>query len=137
MLSPKRTKFRKYQKGTTGGIKPNLTQLKFGDYGLKALESGSITGRTIEAVRRAMTRKFKRSGKIWIRAFPDIPVTRKPLEVRMGKGKGAPSFFICRVQAGEILFEMSGVGLQLAKQAASLAEYKLPLKTEFISHKSV
>ena len=137
MLSPKRTKFRKYQKGTIGGVKPNMTQLKFGDYGLKALQSGCINATTIEAVRRAMTRKFKRSGKIWIRIFPDIPVTRKPLEVRMGKGKGAPSFFMCRIQAGEILFEMSGVNLQLAKQAASLAEYKLPIKTEFISHKSI
>lgn len=132
MLSPKRTKFRKYQKGTIGGIKSNITTLKFGKYGLKALESGKITAKTIEAVRRAITRKFKRSGKVWIKIFPDIPVTQKPLEVRMGKGKGAPSFWICRIQAGQILFEMDGVPLQLATQAAKLADYKLPFKTELV-----
>lgn len=132
MLSPKRTKFRKYQKGTIGGIKPNTITLKFGKYGLKALESGKITARTIEAVRRAITRKFKKSGKLWIKIFPDIPVTQKPLEVRMGKGKGAPSFWICRIQAGQVLFEMDGVSSQLAFQAAKLAAYKLPIKTELV-----
>lgn len=132
MLSPKRTKFRKYQKGTIGGIKSNTTKLEFGKYGVKALEQGRITARTIEAVRRVMTRKFKRSGQIWIRIFPDIPVTEKPLEVRMGKGKGAPSFWICRIQPGQILFEMDGISLTLAKQAALLADHKLPLKSKLV-----
>ncbi len=132
MLSPKRTKFRKYQKGNTGGIKSNTTTLQFGQYGLKALESGKITAKTIEAVRRAITRKFKKSGKVWIKIFPDIPVTQKPLEVRMGKGKGAPSFWICRIQAGQVLFEMDGVSSQLVAQAAKLADYKLPIKTELV-----
>ncbi len=132
MLSPKRTKFRKYQKGNTGKIKCNLTTLNFGKYGLKSLQPGRITAKTIEAVRRAITRKFKKSGKIWIKIFPDIPVTQKPLEVRMGKGKGTPSFWICRIQAGQILFEMDGISLQLAKQAANLAAHKLPIKTELV-----
>ena len=133
MLSPKRTKFRKYQKGSTGGIKSNTTKLEFGQYGVKALEQGRITARTIEAVRRVMTRKFKRSGQIWIRIFPDIPVTEKPLEVRMGKGKGAPSFWICRIKPGQILFEMDGISLTLAKQAALLADHKLPLKSKLVT----
>ena len=133
MLSPKRTKFRKYQKGTIGGIKSNTTKLEFGQYGIKALEEGRITARTIEAVRRVMTRKFKRSGQIWVRIFPDIPVTEKPLEVRMGKGKGAPSFWICRIKPGQILFEMDGVSLTLAKQAALLADHKLPLKSKLVT----
>ncbi len=133
MLAPKRTKFRKYQKGCIGGIKSNTTQLHFGKYGLKALESGRITAKNIEAIRRAMTRKFKRGGKIWIRIFPDIPVSEKPLEVRMGKGKGTPSFWIYRIKAGEILFEMDGVSLQLAKQAATLACSKLGIKNEFVT----
>ena len=132
MLSPKRTKFRKYQKGRIGDIQPNNTQLQIGKYGLKTLQAGRITAKTIEAVRRTMTRKFKRSGKIWIKIFPDIPVTAKPAEVRMGKGKGAPSYWICRVEAGEILFEMDGIPLQLAKQAAMLAHHKLPIPTKFI-----
>lgn len=132
MLNPKRTKFRKYQKGRCKGIKPNTTVLYFGKYGLKSLNSGRITAKTIEAVRRVMTRKFKRSGQIWIRIFPDIPVTLKPAEVRMGKGKGSPSFWISRIQSGQILFEMDGIPLQLAKQAAILAAYKLPVKTKFV-----
>ena len=134
MLSPKRTKFRKYQKGTIGGIKSNITKLEFGKYGVKALQQGRISARTIEAVRRVMTRKFKRVGQIWIRLFPDISITEKPLEVRMGKGKGAPSFWICRVQPGQILFEMDGISFTLAKQAAILADHKLPIKTKFISY---
>ena len=134
MLSPKRTKFRKYQKGTIGGIKSNITKLEFGKYGVKALQQGRISARTIEAVRRVMTRKFKRAGQIWIRLFPDISITEKPLEVRMGKGKGAPSFWICRVQPGQILFEMDGISFTLAKQAAVLADHKLPIKTKFISY---
>lgn len=133
MLQPKRTKYRKYQKGRIKGIKPNTTELKFGRYGLKSLETGRITARTLEAVRRVLTRKFKRTGQIWIRIFPDIAVSSKPAEVRMGKGKGSPEYWICRVQKGQILFEMDGISSQLAQQAAILAYYKLPLKTKFIS----
>ena len=132
MLLPKRTKFRKYQKGRIRGIKPNTPQLQFGQYGIKALDSGRIPARTLEAVRRVITRKFKRTGQIWIRIFPDIPVSAKPAEVRMGKGKGSPSFWVARVQRGQILFEMDGISPQLAKQAANLAYYKLPIKTKFI-----
>lgn len=131
MLCPKRSKFRKYQKGRISGIKPNINQLVFGKYGLKSLETGRIPSRTLEAVRRVLTRKFKRTGQIWIRIFPDIAVSSKPAEVRMGKGKGAPSYWVCRVQKGQILFEMDGIPIQLAKQAAALAYYKLPLKTKF------
>jgi large subunit ribosomal protein L16 len=133
MLSPKRTKYRKQQKGRIGGVKSNTTQLQFGRYGLKSLTHGRITSQTMEAVRRALTRKFKRSGQIWIRIYPDIPVTSKPSEVRMGKGKGAPSSWICRVKAGQILFEMDGVSLTLARQAALLAFHKLPVRTTFVS----
>ena len=134
MLSPKRTKYRKQQKGRVGGIKPNNTQLQFGRYGLKSLGSGRITSQTIEAVRRAITRQFKRSGQVWIRVYPDIPVTSKPSEVRMGKGKGAPSYWVCRIQSGQILYEMDGVSQTLAKQAALLAFHKLPFKTAFVSN---
>lgn len=133
MLQPKRTKYRKYQKGRIKGIKPNTTELKFGRYGLKSLETGRITARTLEAVRRVLTRKFKRTGQIWIRIFPDISVSSKPAEVRMGKGKGSPEYWVCRIQKGQILFEMDGVSSQLAQQAAILAYYKLPLKTKFVS----
>ena len=133
MLQPKRTKFRKFQKGRVKGILSNTTQLEFGQFGLKALESGRIPARTIEAVRRIITRKFKRMGQIWIRIFPDISVSSKPAEVRMGKGKGSPNFWICRVKKGQILFEMDGVSPQLAKQAALLAYYKLPIKTKFLT----
>lgn len=133
MLQPKRTKFRKFQKGRVKGVKPNTTELKFGRYGLKALETGRITARTLEAVRRVLTRKFKRTGQIWIRVFPDIAVSSKPAEVRMGKGKGAPSYWICKIQKGQILFEMDGISSQLAQQAALLAYYKLPIKTKFIN----
>jgi large subunit ribosomal protein L16 len=132
MLQPKRTKYRNFQKGRVKGILSNTTQLEFGQFGLKALESGRLPARTLEAVRRIITRKFKRMGQIWIRVFPDISVSSKPAEVRMGKGKGSPSFWICRVKKGQILFEMDGISSQLAKQAASLAYYKLPLKTKFI-----
>jgi large subunit ribosomal protein L16 len=135
MLQPKRTKFRKYQKGKIKGIKPNTTELKFGHYGLKALETGRINARTLEAVRRVLTRKFKRTGQIWVRIFPDISVSSKPAEVRMGKGKGSPEYWVCRIQKGQILFEMDGISYQLAQQAALLAYYKLPLKTKFISLK--
>jgi large subunit ribosomal protein L16 len=132
MLHPKRTKFRKFQKGKKPGIDSNTNQLKFGNFGLKAVESGKIPSRTLEAVRRVLTRKFKRVGQIWIRIFPDRAVSTKPAEVRMGKGKGAPSFWICKIKKGQILFEMDGIPLQIAHQAATLAYYKLPLKTKFI-----
>jgi large subunit ribosomal protein L16 len=137
MLQPKRTKFRKFQKGRVKGIVSNTTQLEFGQFGLKVLEPGRIPARTLEAVRRVITRKFKRTGQIWIRVFPDISVSSKPAEVRMGKGKGSPSFWICRVKKGQILFEMDGISSQLAKQAAILAYYKLPVKTKFISRDSI
>ena len=135
MLSPKRTKFRKYQKGRTRGIKPNQTDLQFGKYGIKSLQFGRISARTIEAVRRVMTRKFKRYGQIWIRVFPDLPITNKPAEVRMGKGKGSVSYWVCSVQSGQILYEMDGVSSQLAKTGFRLCYQKLPLKTEFVSLK--
>lgn len=133
MLLPKRTKYRKYQKGRIGGIKTNTTFLQFGKYGIKSLEAARIPAKTIEAVRRVMTRKFKRSGQIWIRIFPDIPVTAKPAEVRMGKGKGGINYWICRIKRGQILFEMDRVSLPLAKQAALLAFYKLPVRAKFIA----
>lgn len=133
MLQPKRTKFRKFQKGRIGGVLSNTTHLEFGHFGLKALEPGRIPARTLEAVRRVITRKFKRLGQIWVRVFPDIGVSSKPAEVRMGKGKGAPCHWICRVKKGQILFEMDGVSSQLARQASLLADYKLPLKTKFIT----
>ena len=132
MLHPKRTKFRKYQKGRVQGILSNTTMLQFGQYGIKALETGRIPAKNLEAVRRVLTRKFKRTGQIWIRVFPDIAISAKPAEVRMGKGKGSPSYWVCRIQKGQILFEMDGISSQLAKQAALLAYYKLPLKTKFI-----
>lgn len=132
MLLPKRTKFRKYQKGTIQGIKSNTTCLHFGRYAIKTLETGRISARTLEAVRRVITRRFKRMGKVWIRVFPDIVVTSKPAEARMGKGKGSPTYWICRVQKGQLLFEMDGVPLTLAQQASVLAYYKLPVKTKFI-----
>ena len=132
MHIPKRTKFRKSQKGKCGGIAPNSTQLQYGKYGLKSLEMGRISAKTIEAVRRVITRQFKRNGVLWIRIFPDVPVSNKPAEMRMGKGKGAVSSWVCRVQPGEILYEMDGITPQLAEQAARLADYKLPLKTAFV-----
>ena len=132
MHTPKRTKYRKYQKGRCGGIQPNCTKLQFGKYGLKSLDAKRISAQTIEAVRRVITRQFKRNGVLWIRVFPDIPVSKKPAAMRMGKGKGAPSSWVCRVQPGQILYEMDGVSLQLAQQAAHLAHYKLPIKTCFI-----
>jgi large subunit ribosomal protein L16 len=132
MLQPKRTKFRKFQKGRVKGILSNNTQLHFGQFGIKTLQAGRIPAKTLEAIRRIITRKFKRMGQIWIRLFPDIAVSSKPAEVRMGKGKGSPSFWVCRVKKGQILFEMDGITSQLAKQAFLLASYKLPLKTKFM-----
>jgi large subunit ribosomal protein L16 len=137
MLQPKRTQFRKFQKGRVDGVKSNTTGLQFGSYGIKAMESGRLPARTVEAVRRVLTRKFKRTGQIWIRVFPDLAVSAKPGESRMGKGKGAPAFWVCRIQRGQILFEMDGVAPQLAHQAAMLAYYKLPLKTKYVARSGV
>lgn len=130
MLQPKRTKFRKFQKGRIGGVKVNT--LSFGKYGVQSLESGRLKASVIEAVRRVMTRKLKRNGQIWIRVFPDISVSQKPAEVRMGKGKGSPSYWMCRIKKGQILFEIDGVNQDLAKNAAQLANQKLPFHTKFI-----
>ena len=131
MLAPKRSKFRKQEKGKCSGIKGNHSSLQFGRYGLRSLEKGRISARVIEAVRRVMTRKFKRTGQIWIRVFPDHPVTAKPAEVRMGKGKGSVSYWACKVQSGQILYEIDGVSLQTAKKGFALAYHKLPVKTAF------
>jgi len=132
MLQPKRTKFRKFQKGRCGGTRTNLQELSFGRYAIKTLESGRLSAKVIEAVRRTLTRTFRRRGTIWIRIFPDISVSKKPAEVRMGKGKGALDYWMVRVQAGHILFEMDGISCELAKQAFILASYKIPFQTKFI-----
>jgi large subunit ribosomal protein L16 len=132
MLQPKKTKYRKQQKGRMKGNAQRGNQLAFGSYGIKTLEQGWITGRQIEAARQAVTRYMKREGQIWIRIFPDKPVTKKPAEVRMGKGKGAPEYFVARVTPGRIMFEAEGVPLDIAKEALRLAAQKLPVKTKFI-----
>jgi large subunit ribosomal protein L16 len=132
MLQPMRTKFRKAHKGRIKGVATSGTDLAFGQYGLKALEPDRITARQIEAARRAMTRHMKRAGRVWIRVYPDVPVSKKPLEVRMGSGKGAPEYWVCRVKPGRIVFELDGVSLQLAKEALALAAAKLPIKTRFV-----
>ncbi|WP_138379505.1 50S ribosomal protein L16 [Luteithermobacter gelatinilyticus] len=133
MLQPKRTKFRKAHKGRIHGNAKGGTSLAFGAYGLKALEPERITARQIEAARRAMTRHIKRTGKIWIRVFPDVPVSSKPAEVRMGKGKGSPEYWACRVKPGRILFEMDGVSQELAREAFARAAAKLPIATRFVA----
>lgn len=133
MLQPKKTKFRKAHKGRIHGKAKGGTDLTFGAYGLKALEPGRITARQIEAARRAMTRAMKRSGKVWIRIFPDVPVSKKPTEVRMGKGKGTPEFWACRVKPGRIMFEVDGVAGPLAKEAFMLAAAKLPIATRVVA----
>ena len=132
MLMPKRTKFRKAHKGRIHGNAKGGTTLNFGAYGLKALQPERITARQIEAARRAITRHIKRQGRVWIRIFPDVPVSQKPTEVRMGKGKGSPEFWACRVKPGRILFEVDGVSEQIAKEALYKASAKLPIKTKFI-----
>jgi len=132
MLQPKKTKYRKQQKGKMKGNSMRGNQLAFGSFGIKALEESWITGRQIEAARVAVTRHMKREGQIWIRIFPDKPVTKKPAEVRMGKGKGAPEMFVARVTPGRIMFEADGVPLALAKEALRLAAQKLPITTKFI-----
>ena len=132
MLSPKRTKFRKAHKGRIHGNAKGGTQLNFGAYGLKALEPDRVTARQIEAARRAITRQMKRAGRVWIRIFPDVPVSQKPAEVRMGSGKGSPEFWVCRVAPGRIMFEVDGVPPELAREALTLGAAKLPIKTKFI-----
>ena len=132
MLQPKKTKYRKQQKGRMKGNASRGHQLAFGSYGIKTLQQGWITGRQIEAARVAVTRYMKREGQIWIRIFPDKPVTKKPAEVRMGKGKGAPEYFVARVTPGRIMFEAEGVPLHVAKEALRLAAQKLPVKMKFI-----
>jgi large subunit ribosomal protein L16 len=133
MLQPKRTKFRKAHKGRIHGIATSGTDLSFGQFGLKALEPERVTARQIEAARRAMTRHMKRAGRVWIRIFPDVPVSKKPIEVRMGKGKGTPEFWVCRVKPGRIMFEVDGVSVEVAREALTLAAAKLPIKTRFIA----
>jgi len=132
MLQPKKTKFRKQQKGRMKGNAGRGNQLAFGSFGIKALEQTWITGRQIEAARQAVTRYMKREGQIWIRIFPDKPLTKKPAEVRMGKGKGAPELFVARVSPGRIIFEAEGVPYEVAKEALRLASQKLPILTKFI-----
>ena len=132
MLQPKRTKFRKQFKGRIHGAAKGATSLDFGTYGLKALEPERVTARQIEAARRAITRQMKRQGRVWIRVFPDVPVSSKPTEVRMGKGKGAPEFWAARVHPGRILFEIDGVPHTVAEEALRLGAAKLPIRTRFI-----
>jgi len=133
MLQPKRTKFRKQHKGRNRGLAVRGSKVSFGEYGLKATTRGRITARQIEAGRRAMTRYIKRGGKIWIRIFPDKPITKKPLEVRMGKGKGGVEYWVAQIQPGRMLFEMEGVDEQVAREAFRLAAAKLPVQTTFVS----
>jgi large subunit ribosomal protein L16 len=132
MLQPKRTKFRKQQKSKIKGIAQRGHTLSFGSFGVKALEEGWITSRQIEAARIAVTRAMKREGKVWIRIFPDKPITRKPAEVRMGKGKGAPEYWVAVVKPGTIIFEATGVSLELAQEALRLASQKLPVRSKFV-----
>ena len=132
MLQPNRTKFRKAHKGRIRGVATSGASLTFGQYGLKALEPDRVTARQIEAARRAMTRHMKRAGRVWIRIFPDVPVSKKPIEVRMGKGKGTPEYWVCRIKPGRVLFEIDGVPVQIAREALDLAAAKLPIKTRFI-----
>ena len=132
MLSPKRTKYRKAHKGRVHGLAKGGTTLNFGAYGLKAADPGRITARQIEAARRAITRHIRRAGRIWIRVFPDVPVSHKPAEVRMGSGKGSPEFWICRVKPGRIMFELDGVPYAVAREAFELAGAKLPIATRLV-----
>jgi large subunit ribosomal protein L16 len=133
MLQPKRTKYRKQHKGRIHGQAKGGTQLNFGAYGLKALEPGRISSRQIEAARRAITRRMKRVGKLWIRIFPDVPVTSKPAEVRQGKGKGNVEWWAARVKPGRVMFELDGVNAEIARDAFRLASAKLPIQTKFIA----
>ena len=132
MMQPKKTKFRKAHKGRIHGVATSGATLSFGQFGLKAMAPERITARQIEAARRAMTRHMKRAGRVWIRIYPDVPVSKKPLEVRMGSGKGAPEYWVARVKPGRVLFEVDGVSVALAREALALAAAKLPIKTRFI-----
>jgi large subunit ribosomal protein L16 len=133
MLQPSKTKFRKAHKGRIHGLATSGASLSFGEYGLKAMEPDRVTARQIEAARRAMTRHMKRAGRVWIRIFPDVPVSKKPLEVRMGSGKGSPELWVVRVKPGRIMFEIGGVPIAVAKEALALAAAKLPIKTRFVA----
>ena len=137
MLQPARTKYRKQMKGKNRGLASQGNKVSFGEYGLKATDRGRITARQIEAARKAMTRHIKRGGKIWIRIFPDKPITKKPLEVRQGKGKGNVEYWVAQIQPGRILYEMSGVDENLAKEALKLAASKLPVDTKFVTRKII
>ncbi len=132
MLVPKKTKYRKQHKGRIKGVAKGGATLAFGAFGMKALEPDRLTARQIEAARRAISRHMKRQGKVWIRIFPDVPVSKKPLEVRMGSGKGSPEFWAARIKPGRIMFELDGVSEQIAREALELAAAKLPIKTKFI-----
>jgi len=133
MLSPKRTKFRKQHKGRIRGMAKGGSELNFGSFGLKAVEPERITARQIEAARRALTRHMKRQGRVWIRIFPDVPVSKKPTEVRMGKGKGSVEFWAAKVKPGRVMFEIDGVGTDVAREALRLAAMKLPVKSRFVT----
>ncbi|HIN13392.1 MAG TPA: 50S ribosomal protein L16 [Gammaproteobacteria bacterium] len=137
MLQPKRTKYRKQMKGKNRGLASQGNKVSFGEYGLKATDRGRITARQIEAARKAMTRHIRRGGKIWIRIFPDKPITKKPLEVRQGKGKGNVEYWVAQIKPGRILYEMSGVDENLAKEALKLAGAKLPVDTKFVTRKII
>ena len=136
MLLPKKTKFRKYQRGRRRGTAKGQTDVQFGDFGIKSLETGWVTNRQIEAARIAMTRKIKRGGKVWINVFPDKPVTKKPAETRMGSGKGSPESWVAVVKPGRVMFELAGVPEPLAKEALRLAGMKLPLKTKIVKREA-
>ncbi|MEE4186529.1 MAG: 50S ribosomal protein L16 [Gammaproteobacteria bacterium] len=137
MLQPKRTKFRKQMKGRNRGLAHRGSSVSFGEFGLKAVGRGRITARQIEAARRAMTRHIKRGGKIWIRIFPDKPITKKPLEVRQGKGKGSVEYWVAQIQPGKMLYEMEGVSEEIAREAFTLAAAKLPIATKFVSRQVI
>jgi len=133
MLQPSRTKYRKAHKGRIHGTAKGGSSLNFGAFGLKAVEPGRVTARQLEAARRAVTRHLKRVGRVWIRVFPDVPISRKPAEVRMGSGKGNPEYWVCRVHPGRVMFEIDGVPRALAQEAFDLASAKLPIKTRFVA----
>jgi large subunit ribosomal protein L16 len=137
MLSPKKVKYRKQQKGKMRGVALRGGNLHFGEFGLQATDCGYISAKQIEAARIAMTRHVKRGGKIWIRIFPDKPITKKPAEVRMGKGKGSPEGWVCVIRPGRVLYEMSGISKEMAKEALRLAAHKLPIKTRFVERSDV
>jgi len=136
MLSPKRSKYRKAHKGRVHGLAKGGTTLNFGAFGLKAADPGRITARQIEAARRAITRHIRRAGRVWIRIFPDVPVSQKPAEVRMGSGKGSPEFWVCRIKPGRIMFELDGVSPTIAREAFALAAAKLPVGSRFVVRQS-